>query len=108
LTVICRVDDIAERSGRSYVIARDGKDVPIMIVRVGETVHAFVNSCPHLGVNLDWQPDHFMDFERRYILCGMHGALFRIGDGLCIEGPCRGRKLEAVAIDVQDGAVTLA
>jgi nitrite reductase/ring-hydroxylating ferredoxin subunit len=108
LTAICRVDDIADRSGRGYVIARDGKDVNIMVVRVGDKVHAYVNSCPHLGVTLEWQPDHFMDFERRYILCAMHGALFRIGDGLCIEGPCRGSKLEAVAIDVQDGAVTLA
>jgi len=108
VSVLCRVDEIPDRSGRSFTITRDGAETAIMVVRVGRMVRAYVNSCPHLGLNLDWQPDYFFDYERRHILCGVHGALFRVADGLCVHGPCLGRALEPVAIEVRDGAVSLA
>lgn len=108
MSVICRVDDIADRSGRGYTVTRDGIETDIMIVRLGRIIRAYVNVCPHLGVNLDWQPDYFFDFERRHILCGVHGALFRVADGVCVHGPCLGRSLEAVPIEVCDGEVRLA
>jgi nitrite reductase/ring-hydroxylating ferredoxin subunit len=108
VSAICRVDDIADRSGRGYTISRDGIETDIMIVRLGRTVRAYVNVCPHLGLNLDWQPDYFFDYERRHILCGVHGALFRVGDGVCVHGPCLGSALEAVPIEVRDGEVRLA
>jgi nitrite reductase/ring-hydroxylating ferredoxin subunit len=88
-------------------VTLDGAARAIMIVRTGRTVRAYVNECPHLGVNLDWEPDLFLDFERRHILCGKHGALFRIGDGVCVYGPCLGSALEAVPITVTDGAISL-
>jgi nitrite reductase/ring-hydroxylating ferredoxin subunit len=105
---ICRVDDIADRSGRSFTVTLAGAETAIMVVRLGRTIRAYVNCCPHLAMNLDWQPDHFFDFERRHILCGMHGALFRVADGVCVYGPCVGRALTAVAIEVRDGEVRLA
>ena len=108
MSVICRVDDIADRSGRGYTVTRDGIETDIMIVRLGRTVRAYVNVCPHLGLNLDWQPDYFFDFGRQHILCGVHGALFRVADGVCVHGPCQGSSLEAVPIEVRDGEVRLA
>lgn len=108
MTLICRVDDVPDRSGRSYTVTRGGAETDIMVVRVGRTVRAYVNVCPHLGLNLDWQPDAFFDFERRHILCGVHGALFRVADGLCVYGPCLGRALEPVPIEIHDGEVRLA
>lgn len=108
MSAICRVDEIADRSGRGFTVTIDGAETAIVVVRMGSAVRAFVNLCPHLGMNLDWQPDAFFDFERRHILCGMHGALFRIGDGVCVYGPCIGRALTPVAIEVRDGEVRLA
>ena len=108
MSAICRVDDIADRSGRGFTVTREGVETDIMIVRLGRIVRAYVNVCPHLGLNLDWQPDYFFDFERRYILCGVHGALFRVADGVCVHGPCIGRSLESVPIEVRDGEVRLA
>lgn len=107
MSAICRIDEIADRSGRGFTVTLDGAETDIMVVRLGRTIRAFVNSCPHLGMNLDWQPDAFLDFERRYILCGVHGALFRIGDGVCFQGPCIGRALTPVPIEIRDGAVFL-
>jgi nitrite reductase/ring-hydroxylating ferredoxin subunit len=108
VSLLCRVDELADRSGRGFTITLDGAETKIMVVRVGTAVRAYVNACPHLGMNLDWQPDLFFDFERRHLLCGMHGALFRFGDGVCVYGPCLGRRLTPVAIDVRDGEVRLA
>jgi len=108
VSALCRVDEIADRSGRGFTVTLDGVETDIMVVRVGGAVRAFVNSCPHLGMNLDWQPDAFFDFERRHILCGVHGALFRVGDGVCIYGPCTGRALTPVPVEVRDGEVRLA
>lgn len=106
-TTICRLDDIPDRSGRGFTVTLDGEQRAIVVVRTGRSVRAYVNECPHLGLNLDWAPDAFLDFEKRYILCGKHGALFRIGDGVCIDGPCYGQALEAVAVTVRDGEVSL-
>ena len=108
MTALCRLDDIPDRSGRGFTVTLDGEARAIVVVRVGKTAYAYVNACPHLGLNLDWEPDHFIDFEKRHILCGKHGALFRIGDGACVYGPCLGQSLEPVAITVTDGAVSLA
>jgi len=40
--------------------------------------------------------------------CSTHGARFRIADGYCVAGPCRGERLSAVAVRVEDGVVRLA
>jgi nitrite reductase/ring-hydroxylating ferredoxin subunit len=105
---LCRVEDIADRSGRGFTVRLAGAETAIMVVRLGDTLRAYVNSCPHLGMNLDWQPDLFFDFERRHLLCGAHGARFRVADGVCIDGPCLGRALTPVAIEVRDGEIRLA
>ena len=41
-------------------------------------------------------------------MCATHGARFRIEDGHCVAGPCRGARLTVVPISVRDGAVHLA
>jgi nitrite reductase/ring-hydroxylating ferredoxin subunit len=108
VSAICRVDDLADKTGRGFTVMVDGAETAILVVRLGSAIRAYVNRCPHLELNLDWQPDHFFDFERKHILCGMHGALFRVGDGVCIYGPCLGRALTRVPIEVVDGDVRLA
>jgi nitrite reductase/ring-hydroxylating ferredoxin subunit len=37
----------------------------------------------------------------------MWGAAFRFDDGYCVEGPCLGASLDAVAVSVSDGRVRL-
>ncbi len=54
---------------------------------------AYLNSCPHTGVSLNWLPNQFFDLESRYLQCGMHGAIFEPDTGLCVRGPCRAQSL---------------
>ena len=65
--------------------------------------YAYRNRCPHTGVNLNWQPDIFLDLQGCYVQCSMHGALFEPNTGLCIRGPCLGASLQPLTI-VHDGS----
>ncbi len=73
----------------------------------GGTVHAYRNSCPHVGVGLDYGNGRCL-IAPDLLQCALHGAVFEVGTGLCIDGPCTGRALERVAIAVVDGRVELA
>jgi nitrite reductase/ring-hydroxylating ferredoxin subunit len=68
---------------------------------------AYVNRCPHLGTELDWQPGEFFDESGLYLVCSTHGAMFEPDNGLCVAGPCRGASLEPLAIREHDGEVIL-
>jgi nitrite reductase/ring-hydroxylating ferredoxin subunit len=63
------------------------------------------NACPHLGVPLDWAPGKFLNPDGTRIVCATHGAEFRISDGLCLRGPCKGQVLEAMPAQVVDGVL---
>ena len=43
----------------------------------------------------------------RYLHCDGHGALFRVEDGVCVDGPCVGERLAPVPVRVADGMVCL-
>ncbi|MBE0484754.1 Rieske 2Fe-2S domain-containing protein [Marinobacter sp.] len=62
------------------------------------TPKAYLNLCPHLGVELNWMPGRFMDADNLFIQCATHGALFKPGTGECIAGPCQGDALTALDV----------
>ena len=65
-------------------------------------VVAYLNRCAHVPTEMDWQPGEFLDAERRFIVCSMHGAVYEPTTGQCIAGPCAGARL--MRIDVVEGA----
>ena len=77
----------------------------LFAIRQGDTVHVYVNSCPHIGTPLDWSRDRFLSHDGSRIVCATHGAEFRITDGECLRGPCFGDRLEAVVIQIKDGTI---
>jgi len=66
-----------------------------------------VNTCPHLGTDLDWQPGEFFEESGLYLVCSTHGALFEPHNGFCISGPCRGASLMPIEARERDGQVLL-
>lgn len=98
--ILCRLDEIEDGGAKGFDLG-PGKDPrDIFLVRRGSMVFAFVNSCPHVGTPLDWQPDRFLTADGSQILCATHGALFRIEDGHCLAGPCAGKALQALAVRI--------
>jgi len=109
-TFLCRIDDIADGGSGGFVISENERDGeggkrPFMVLRRGDKVYVYVNSCPHSRAPLDFTPGKFLSHDGAYILCSNHGAMFRIQDGHCVAGPCAGESLKAVETAVKDGAV---
>ncbi len=108
--VVCAMSDIPSQRARGFQLTRvdeDGseKAFNIVVVRWGRQVFGYVNRCPHDGVNLDWERHQFLDSNGIRLQCGKHGALFELGTGMCIEGPCKGRGLQPVALSVIDNDI---
>lgn len=104
LRALCRIDDIPDGDSKGFA-PPPGGFTGLFAVRQGDAVHVYVNSCPHIGTPLDWMPDRFLSVDGSLIICATHGAEFRIADGECVYGPCKGDRLEAVMIQINDGTV---
>jgi nitrite reductase/ring-hydroxylating ferredoxin subunit len=104
---LCQADEVGEGKGRGFRLGQGAEQFAVFVIRSAGVLHAYVNSCPHIGTPLDWLPDRFFDRSGEHLLCGTHGALFRPQDGLCVRGPCLGHSLQPAPIHVEDGAIVL-
>ena len=103
--VVGRFDDLDDPGCREFR-AGDG-DWPFkgFVVRRGEEVFAYQNYCMHVGHPLNWQPDKFLNEGGNLIACASHGALYEIDSGICVSGPCPGKALRAIEVEIRDGEV---
>lgn len=95
---------------------RDGGDaVPFDVTFGGQTcrafavryqgvVHAYLNRCTHVAMELDYQPNRIFDDTGQWLLCATHGAAYRPDTGACGGGPCRGG-LVKIGLTEHDGVV---
>ena len=102
--ILCRLENIPDGEALGFE-TESGDD--IFVVRQGQRVYGYVNSCPHAASPLNWIESQFMSLDKQHILCATHGAEFRIEDGYCVLGPCRGKSLQQVAVSINDGEVRL-
>jgi nitrite reductase/ring-hydroxylating ferredoxin subunit len=79
------------------------------LVRKGGQIYAYQNNCPHVeNASLPWRKDEYLNKGRTHIVCSGHGAEFEIEDGYCVLGPCIGKSLKAIKVDVaEDGKIFL-
>jgi nitrite reductase/ring-hydroxylating ferredoxin subunit len=105
--VVCRLSELAG-GARAFTIGGGHWPLRMFVVRVADTVHGYLNRCPHAGHPLDLRPHHFLTADGTLILCASHGALFEKSTGYCLAGPCAGRSLMPVPLEVKGGFVLLA
>lgn len=98
---LCRAEELAEGRGRGFQIGA----AAIVALRFRDRIYVYRNSCPHLGIELNWRADEFFDRDGERLQCATHGALFEPDSGRCIAGPCRGRALQPVAWRIDGGHV---
>jgi nitrite reductase/ring-hydroxylating ferredoxin subunit len=106
--VVCRLTDLDEHGARAFTIGTGNWPLRGFVVRAGAEVRGYVNRCPHAGHPLNLLPNRFLTPDGALILCSSHGAVFEKQTGYCVAGPCAGRSLRAVPIEVQAGFVMLA
>ncbi|OYT89484.1 MAG: (2Fe-2S)-binding protein [Burkholderiales bacterium PBB6] len=105
---LCHVHDIPDGGARGFDTAGAGQDT-LFVVRRGEQLLAYVNSCPHHDTPLAWRRDAYLNAAGDRIVCAAHGALFEIDTGRCTLGPCLGDALTPLALRTDpDGEVHLA
>ena len=105
--VVCRLSEL-EGGARGFSIRGSDWPLRLFVVRAADTVRGYLNRCPHAGHPLDLRPQHFLTADGTLILCSSHGALFEKSTGYCVAGPCAGRSLTPVALEVKCGLVLLA
>jgi nitrite reductase/ring-hydroxylating ferredoxin subunit len=103
---LCPAAALQER-GRAQVwqVLQHGRPVRAFALRFGGRPRAYLNRCLHVAVEMDWQPGEFLDLDRRWIVCSMHGAAYEPADGRCVGGPCAGGRLTAISIEDDGGQV---
>ena len=103
---LCAAQELAER-GKAVVFDVMLWRAPAraFALRFNGTVVAYVNRCAHVPTEMDWQPGEFLDMDRRWILCSIHGAAYEPADGRCVGGPCGQSRLMAIRTEECDQQV---
>jgi nitrite reductase/ring-hydroxylating ferredoxin subunit len=103
MQVVCKTTDIPVDGAKEVFVK--GKGV-VIASRDGQ-FFAYANWCPHLGIELNFSPDEFMDSDNHFLMCANHGALFEVENGHCVSGPCSGQHLKTVALKVDGDDILL-
>lgn len=107
LVKLCDLNDIADNEAKGFVGRVDGKQRNIFAVRKGDAYLVYLNCCPHAGALIDHIPGKFFNGDGTLLRCGMHGALFRIEDGECVDGLCVGKKLARLPSETNEDVLYL-
>lgn len=76
---VCSFDDLADGSAtRVEITARDGRTVPVAVVRVGDDVYAIGDICSHANVSLSEGEVWCDELE---IECPKHSSAFHLVSG---------------------------
>jgi len=77
------------------LVLRDGRGRP----------RAYRNLCRHLPIPLDGGTGRLLSEDNAHLVCGTHGATYRISDGYCVDGPCEGLSLAALGCRERNGEI---
>ena len=106
--LICHRTEFNQSQCLSFrYLATNGEITEAIVIDNGDAIVAYKNICPHQQVQLSWEQDDWYNADGDKLFCIFHGALFQMGDGLCVRGPCLGQHLQPVAIEVTDELVWL-
>jgi len=79
------------------------REVLVMTDPTDGKPRAYLNVCKHLPIPIDsGSRDFYAEDDRVHLICHTHGALYRVSDGVCVEGPCDGEALDAVTVEIED------
>ena len=81
-----------------------GQSLRALAIRYQGGVHAYLNQCTHVAMEMDFKEGHFSDDGACRLICSTHGALFAPDTGACLGGPAR-RPLVKVDLSEEGGMV---
>ena len=102
---LCASTDLEEGGlAVPFDVIYDDESCRAFAIRFEGRVHAYLNRCTHVAMELDWQPNRFFDDTGQWLLCASHGAVYAPDTGAGVAGPCQGG-LVKIELTEADGAV---
>ncbi|WP_172328223.1 Rieske 2Fe-2S domain-containing protein [Mangrovicoccus sp. HB161399] len=102
-TQVCALADL-DRVQALTVDSAAGQ-FPLLLVRDGAGLRAFVNACPHQYLPLDYQGGNILSADGTRLMCTAHGAMFDAVTGAAdLVAPCG---LDPVPLQLEDGMVLI-
>lgn len=104
---LCASAELEER-GKALLfdVLEYGRPMRAFALRIDGVVVAYLNRCAHVPVEMDWNPGDFLDADRAFIVCSIHGAQYEPAGGRCVGGPCGRGRLTALSVTERDGQVS--
>ena len=104
--LICAGGALADGGrGVRFEVEYFGQPAPAFAIRHRGRLHAYLNRCAHVALELDWQEGVFFDSDGRDLLCSTHGAMYDAASGHCLGGPCNRSPLVKLRVEERDGMV---
>jgi nitrite reductase/ring-hydroxylating ferredoxin subunit len=103
---LCASEELAER-GRAigFEVLHHREPVRAFALRFEGRVVAYLNRCAHVPAEMDWQDGEFLDSDKEFILCSIHGAAYDPRNGRCVGGPCGRGQLTELPVEEREGQV---
>jgi nitrite reductase/ring-hydroxylating ferredoxin subunit len=103
---LCASSALAERGAAVvFDVLHFRQPAHAFALRFEGRVVAYLNRCAHVPTEMDWQYGQFLDADREFILCSIHGASYDPLSGRCAGGPCGRGRLTVIDVDERDGQV---
>ena len=106
LIPICPSSTLQERGkALRFPVTADGHDALAFVILYQNVVHAYLNRCAHVALELDCLEGEFFESSGLYLMCATHGAAYEPETGKCAGGPCRGGRLHKILVEESNDQV---
>ena len=103
---LCAADELVERGDAVVFDVIQWRDkATAFAMRFDGEVVAYLNRCVHVPTEMDWEYGKFLDSERDFIMCSIHGASYNPSNGRCVGGPCGRGSLTKLRVEERDQQV---
>ena len=80
------------------------RKVTALVSQHADDVAVYLDLCPHARTELSTTGNYLSEDKAR-IMCEVHGATFKLNDGSCDRGPCKGETLAKIPFEVASDIV---
>ena len=103
---LCPATDVPEGTTREFVYGDGKMAFELIVVGTADGPRAYLNQCPHFKIRMNARPNELLNSDG-LLQCAWHYACFDPANGQCVSGPVEGYALNAVPIEVRDGAIVV-
>lgn len=96
---------LGEGESRRFEVRVHGILRPAFAVSWHGRVYAYLNTCRHQAQPLDFGDGQFFDEAYDALVCCHHGARYAPDTGVCVDGPCMGRRLTMLVLEQREDGV---